>query len=109
MTDTSEIIKLATIMFQMWGMEAGPELDALGAACDAQVQAVGSSGAAQAMMVMKLMQGTPYAVVTDNPDTIRKAIEIANEIGATFEQSGVSWPKEGLTRLVIAPPTRRLQ
>ena len=58
-------------------------------------------------MVVKLMKGRQFAFVGDNPDMIRNAIEIANEIGAPFERDEAT-PKPGSTQLMIQPPVRSL-
>jgi hypothetical protein len=37
------------------------------------------------LMTTKLLEGKPYLITTDNPETVRRAKSIATDIGASFE------------------------
>jgi len=57
----------------------------------------------QMHLAVKLLSGNRYQIVTDNPETVRRARSIAADLGAAkqeFEQSG------GKTKMVITPAVK---
>jgi hypothetical protein len=60
----------------------------------------------------KLMNGKPYRVTSDNPESIRRHIALAQEIGATFDDSmddPFLGPRPGMTSITFFPPSQPLQ
>jgi hypothetical protein len=58
------------------------------------------------MVASKLLEGKPYAVTSDNPETIRRCISLAKHMGASIDEIRKG---EFLTQLILVPascPTR---
>lgn len=63
-------------------------------------------------LASKLMSGMSYRMTSDNPDSIRRGIALAQEIGATFDDSmddPMLGPKPGITSIKFFPPSYPVQ
>jgi hypothetical protein len=56
------------------------------------------------MLAAKLLEGKPYAVTSDNPDTIRRCLPLAEFIGASIQSITES---DGITQIVFGPPSEQ--
>jgi len=62
------------------------------------------------MMVQKLLQGKRHRVTSDNEDNIRRVTALAQELGATIDDTKDDpflGPQPGLTSITIIPPQPR--
>jgi hypothetical protein len=58
-----------------------------------------------AVFALKLLQGKPYAVTSNSPETLARYRAFADHVGAVIEViEGVDWPAPGLTKIVFRPP-----
>jgi hypothetical protein len=67
---------------------------------------------AMVKLASRLMTGKPFIVTSDNPESIRRDIALAQEIGATFGDSmddPLHGPKAGITSITFFPPSHPVQ
>jgi hypothetical protein len=56
------------------------------------------------MLAAKLLEGKPYAVTGDDPDTVRRCLPLAEFIGASIQSITES---DGITQIVFGPPSEQ--
>jgi hypothetical protein len=95
MTDTDSfdqadrrIIEAAMLGRKLYHMDDGDEeFEQTGLAFEAAVSGLPSGEKMAVMILMKLLDGSPYSITSDNPDNIRLCITLAHAIGATVEDA----------------------
>ena len=53
-------------------------------------------------MASKLLEGEPFQIASDNPETVARALSLALQLGASIQEEG-----DGHTHIVFAPPVRQ--
>jgi len=116
MTDTSNmpddqrqrIIEAATLMLKQQHLDQGEECDRVGRALYAALAPpLDGEGIDALMMVQHLLDGKPYSMKSDNPDSIQLRIDLAHAIGATVEDGPLADAlPSGLRSIGINPPSR---
>ncbi len=81
------IIEAATLMHRMQYLDEGEELERVDRAFQAALSQLAPESTGVMMMVAKLLDGKPYSITGDNPDSIRLCIDLAHKINATVEDS----------------------
>ena len=103
MMENSEIIDLAMMCM---AIDQSPGDEAVAKRFTAALERATSIDVPLGMqmhLAVKLLSGNRYQIVTDNPETVRRARSIAADLGAAiqeFEQSG------GKTKMVITPAVK---
>ncbi len=83
-----KIIECATLFCQLYNMkDDDPDLDRVGRQYEEAMSQIDSAECAHVVMLAKLMDGKRFRIMSNNPDTVRRAIELAREIGATFNDT----------------------
>ena len=104
------IIEAATLMLKQQHLDQGEECDRVGRALHAtlaQLYAEAPEGIDALMMVQHLLDGKPYSMTSDNPDSIQLRIDLAHAIGATVEDGPLADAlPSGLRSIGINPPSR---
>jgi hypothetical protein len=71
------------------------------------VNGLNSAGLRMLRLASKLLEGKPYAITTDNPETIRRSLPLADCIGASIQSVS---ERDGITKIVFGPPSaQRIQ
>jgi hypothetical protein len=94
------IIEAATLMHKLQHLDQGEECDQVDRALQAELAPLYSDspeGIGALMMVQHLLDGRPYWMTSDNPDSIRLCITLAHAIGARVE--------DGTGPLAVVLPT----
>jgi hypothetical protein len=63
---------------------------------------------AMVQLASRLMTGKPFIVTSDNPESIRRDIALAQEVGATLDDP-LHGPKAGITSIRFFPPSHPAQ
>jgi hypothetical protein len=109
-----QIIHAATLGFKLWHInDEGEELEEANRAFQAALSQL-PEDRGTVMMVIKLLDGKPYSMTSNNPDNIQRCIAIAEMIGATVEDSEVSVAHlksigPGLRTITVYPPLQATQ
>jgi hypothetical protein len=113
-TRNAKIIELAALMRKLGRIEEfkTDEDERLCGQYQAALSQLESVDIANAVMVSKLLDGKPYSVTSDDPEHIRRATELAQEIGATIDDSADDTflgSQPGMTSVTFFPPSHPVQ
>ena len=56
------------------------------------------------MAARKLLEGKPYCITSDNPETIGRCRSLAGHMGASVDEFRAGG---GLTKIILGPPSRQ--
>ena len=106
------IIEAATLMHRMQYLDEGEELERVDLAFQAALALLYSEAPANIaalVMVQHLLDGKPYSMTSDNPDSIRLYIALAHAIGARVEDGAGPFADvlpTGLCSIRVYPPSQ---
>ena len=108
MTSNAKIIEVATLVLKCDQTGNADDLRQL----DQELSRFEAADHAALTLAYKLMEGKPFRMTSDNPETIRRSTAIAQQIGATFDDTmddPLLGPKLGMTSITFFPPLRLMQ
>jgi hypothetical protein len=81
------------------------ELNEVGNAYSAGLQQLPREAVPCVVLAMKLLQGKPYRITTDNKESVARYRKVAERLGATVETADeTDFPAPGMTCIVFRPP-----
>ena len=101
MNNYGKIIEISALQH---AVDNAPDDKALWEKFEAALEALPREDLTLVSLATKLLEGKPYRIITDNPETVARARSFAKYLGVTVTQVGQA---ENETSLLFEPPEKQ--